>query len=309
MARAASYGDERWQSGRGREAESPSDIPARGWRDVLSRVKDRVSRDKLSIISAGVAFYALLAVFPAIAALISIYGLLFDPEQVSRQVGALEGVLPPQAMEILLTQMREVAQTSGGALGVGAVGGLLVALWSASAGVRTLMEALNIAYDEEEKRGTLRFYGTALLLTLGAIIGAIVVLATLVLLPVVVRFLGLGSFLEVLVTYARWPVLAVAMILGLAIMYRFGPSRDEPKWRWVSWGAVTAIVLWIIGSALFSLYVSNFGSYNETYGSVGAVVILLLWFLVSAYVVLIGAEINAELERRAYAADTVAKQP
>lgn len=311
---------------RGRQAETPGQIPARGWRDILWRVKEQLSRDRLSIIAAGVAFYGLLAVFPALGALVALYGLLFDPQQVTEQVSALSGMLPPQAADILLGQLRDLTSTSSTALSLGAIGALAIAFWSASAGIRTLMEALNVAYDEEEKRGFLRFYGTALLLTLAAILGVILAIAAVVALPVAIQFLGLSTLLQGVISYARWPILAVTMLLGLAIVYRYGPSRDQPRWAWVSWGAVLATALWLAGSALFSLYVTSFADYNKTYGSMGAVVILLTWFLLTAYAVLLGAEVNAEMERqtyrdttrgkeepmgsrRAYAADTVGHSP
>jgi membrane protein len=165
--------------------------------------------------------------------------------------------------------------------------------------MRTLMEALNVAYDEEEKRGTIRFYATALLLTLGAIVGAIIAISLVVALPIVLNFLGgLGEALKWLISVGSIVILIATVMLGLAIVYRYGPSREEPRWRWVSWGAVIATVLWVIGSVLFSVYVTRFGNYNETYGSVGAIVILLMWFLLSAYAVLIGGEVNAEMERQ-----------
>jgi membrane protein len=164
--------------------------------------------------------------------------------------------------------------------------------------MRTLMEALNVAYDEDERRGFIRYYGTALLLTLGAIVGLVLAIALVVALPVVLKFLGLGEALKWLVSASGVLVLVATMMLGLAVTYRYGPSRAEPRWRWVSWGAVIATVLWIVGSVLFSLYVTQFGNYNETYGSVGAIVILLMWFLLSSYAVLIGAEVNAEMERQ-----------
>jgi membrane protein len=296
MAQATS--PDRFGHARGREAERPKDIPARGWKDILWRVKDQIKEDRLSIIAAGVAFYGLLAIFPGLIALVAIYGLAFDPQQVEQQVSAMRGFLPPQAAEVVLGQLSDLTSTGRAALSVGAVGGILLALWSASAGMRTLMEALNVAYDEEEKRGTIRFYGTALLLTLGAIVGIIIAIALVVALPIVLNFLGLGQGLAWLVSAAGGVVLVLTMLLGLAIVYRFGPSREQPRWRWVSWGAVIATVLWVIGSVLFSFYVTRFGNYNETYGSVGAIVILLMWFLLSAYAVLIGAEVNAEMERQ-----------
>ena len=296
MAQATS--PDRLGPARGREARKPKDIPARGWKDILWRVKDQIKRDRLSIIAAGVAFYGLLAVFPALIALVAIYGLAFDPQQVERQVGALSGILPPEAAEVLLGQLSDLTSTDSTALGVGAIGGLLLALWSASAGMRTLMEALNVAYNEEEKRGFIRFYGTALLLTLAAIVGTVAAIALIVALPVALNFLGLGEALKWLVSGAGVLILIVSVMVGLAITYRYAPSRETAQWRWVSWGAAIATVLWVVGSVLFSLYVTRFGNYNETYGSVGAIVILLMWFLLSSYAVLIGAEINAEMERQ-----------
>lgn len=324
MAHAASAG--KWDSGRGRKARSPREVPGAGWRDILLRVKRRISHDRLSIVAAGVAFYALMAVFPALVALVALYGLAFDPQQVSEQMAALGGMLPRQASDILLGQLHDLVRTDSTALGIGAIVGVLVALWSASAGIRTAMQALNVAYNEEEKRGFIRFYATALLLTLVALVGVGLVIAIIVALPIAMKFIGFGSLAENLVLFVRWPIVALAVLLGLAILYRYGPSREAPRWEWVSHGALLATVLWLIGSILFSLYVSHFGSYNKTYGSAGAVVILLTWFLLSAYVVLIGAEINAESERQtredtttgpeqplgkreAYAADTVGRTP
>jgi membrane protein len=283
---------------RGREAGTPKDIPARGWKDILLRVKDQIKKDRLSIVAAGVAFYALLAVFPGLIALVAVYGLAFDPQQVQEHVRVLSGVLPPEAADILLGQLSDLTSTDSTALGIGALGGVLLALWSASAGMRTLMEALNVAYNEEERRGMIRFYGTALLLTLAAIFGTIIAIGLVIGLPVVLKFLGLDTALSWLISIAAWPILIVTMLLGLAIVYRYAPSRDKPRWRWVSWGAVVATLLWIVGSVAFSIYVTRFGNYNETYGSVGAIVILLMWFLLSSYAVLIGAELNAEMERQ-----------
>jgi membrane protein len=298
--------------------------PARGWLDIARRVKDQIKRDRLSIIAAGVAFYGLLAIFPGLVALVATYGLVADPAQIERHVASLSAILPPQAAEVVMNQLRDLASTNRAALGLGAIGGLLVALWSASSAVRTLMEALNIAYDEEERRGIIRFYGTALLLTFGGVIAVILAIALVVGLPTFLNLMGLDWLIEIVVSFARWPILALLAIVAFAVIYRFGPSRSKPCWRWVSWGATAAVALWILGSALFSLYVTRFGNYNETYGAAGAVVILLMWFLLSSYAVLIGAEINAEMERQtrrdttsgrersmgargAYAADTVGK--
>lgn len=282
---------------RGREASRPSDIPKAGWRDILLRVKSEISNDHVSISAAGVAFYALLAIFPALAALIGIAGLMLDPATVESQLSQAAAVLPQEAAQILQDQARKVAENSSGA-SLAAIGGLLLALYSASSGMRTLMEAMNIAYDEEEKRGFVRLYVTALLLTLVLIVGVIITLGAMVVLPALLGSIGLGSVFQTALTYGRWPVLALLMILGLAIVYRYGPSRENARWRWTTPGSVVATVLWLIASILFSIYVQNFGSYTETYGALGGVIILLMWFWISAFVVLLGAELNSEMEHQ-----------
>jgi membrane protein len=305
----AIHPDFHWQQERGRQAERPGDIPSRGWVDILKRVKDRIGRSRLSIISAGVAFYALMAIPPGLIALVGLYGLMFDPQQVGEQINSLSGVLPAQAAEVLVNQLGEITSADRTSLGVGAIAAVLLALWSASAGMRTLMQALNVAYEEDEKRGTVRFYATALALTLGAVLAAIIALALVVALPAALQLIGLGTIAENVVAYSRWVLLAAMVLVGLAVVYRWGPSRAKARWAWVSWGAAIATVLWIAGSALFSLYVSHFGNYNKTYGSMGALVILLTWFLLTAYIILLGGEINAEMERQTEKDTTDAKQP
>jgi membrane protein len=285
----------------GREAGRPREIPSRGWLDIAKRVKTQIKQDRLSIIAAGVAFYGLMAVFPGLVALVGIYGLVADPAQVESHAQMLSGILPPQAAQVIMGQLHDLVSTDRAALGIGAIVGILLALWSASSAVRTLMEALNVAYNEEEDRGFIRFYGTALFLTFGAVLAIIVAIALVVALPAVLNLLGLSSIVDMIARVVSWPILALLAIVGFAVVYRYGPSRRSPRWRWVSWGAAVAVALWIVGSALFSLYVTRFGNYNETYGAAGAVVILLMWFLLSSYAILIGAEINAEIERKGHA--------
>lgn len=309
---------------RGRGAKHPGQIPAKGWRDIVYRIKDGLVNDNVSIIAAGVAFYALLAIFPALAALLSTYGLIANPADVQQQLNALSGILPAEARTLLNQQLSDIASRSGAALSVGVIVGLLITLWSASKGIMNLITALNIVYDEKEKRGFLELNGLALLSTAGAVVFAVLALGLIVALPALLGNLGLPEQIRTWVEWLRWPLLVLFVMIGLAVIYRYGPSRSKPRWRWVSWGAVVATLLWIVGSALFSFYVSHFGSYNETYGSVGAVVILMMWFYLSAYVVLLGAELNAEMEhqtcedsteggsqplgeRGAYVADTVGK--
>lgn len=313
---------------RGRGAERPSTIPRAGWRDILWRVYAEQSEDNIAIIAAGVAYFALLALFPSLVAMVSIYGLIADPGTVERQIAGLSGMLPPEALNIVTGQLKSITAAPTPGLGVGLIVSLLLTLWSASKGINALITALNITYDEEEHRGYLRLTGLSLLLTLGAILFFMVVLALVVGVPAFIASIdlpGLGPAAKWLAGLLPWPILAVAIMTALAVLYRYGPDRRQPKWRWVSWGAAAATLLWLLGSLAFSIYVANFADYNKTYGSIGAVVILLLWLNLGAYAVLLGAELNAEIEhqtardttaggyrpmgrRRAYVADTVGRR-
>jgi membrane protein len=282
---------------RGRQAERPSEIPKAGWRDILVRTWKEIGDDHVSLIAAGVGFYALLALFPAIAALIAIWGLAFDPQQIEQQITAISQFLPEQAGAIITDQARQVA-AAGGGLGLAAVIGILLALYSASKGIKALIEGLNIIYDEQEKRGFIKLNLMALVITLGIIVALIVALGVIVVLPIVLELLGLGPIVDALVSIVRWPLLFAFAMLVLAALYRWAPSRAPARWRWVTWGAAIATLIWVLGSIAFSIYVRNFGSYNETYGSLGAVIILLMWLWLSAFVVLLGAELNAEMEHQ-----------
>jgi membrane protein len=310
------------EKNRGREAKRPTEIPRHGWRDILFRVKDEMTRDNLSIVGAGVAFYGFLAIFPAIAALVSIYGLFTSPESLQSHLQTLESILPPEAADVINNELQRVLQAQESSLGWGALGGIVLALWSAAKGMNAMFEAMNITYDEDERRGFIKLNATALLMTLGAILFIIVFLGLVVGVPIVLNTIGLGETLGPLLKYLRWPLLAVAGMFALAVLYRFGPSRSKPQWQWVSPGAIVATLFWLVGSALFSFYVSHFASYNATYGSIGVIVILMMWFFLSVYSILLGAEINAEMERQtvkdtttgepkpmggrgAYAADTI----
>ncbi|MEZ5933561.1 MAG: YihY/virulence factor BrkB family protein [Alphaproteobacteria bacterium] len=283
---------------RGRLANTPSDFPALGWRDILWRVWAALGQDNVSIVAAGVAFYGMLAVFPAITSFVSIYGLLADPADVHAQFAAFRGVIPDQAWDLMNQQLQAVASSSEQRLGIGAAVGLIIALWSGGAGIRALMTALNIAYREVEKRSFMRFYGTAFVFTLGIVVIGIFSLGVIVVVPVVLNLIKLGALSAALIKVLPWLVLAAVITIALGALYRHGASRRAPKTRWVSAGAVLATVLWLFSSILFSFYVANFASYNQTYGSLGAVVILLMWFWISAYIVLLGAELNAEMEHQ-----------
>jgi membrane protein len=285
-------------SDRGRSADRPSALPASGWRDILWRVWAQVGEDNVSIVAAGVAFYSMLAIFPAITAFVSLFGLVADPNQVQEQFASLRGVIPDDGRRILNDQLTTVASARTRALGISAVVAIVIALWSAGAGVRALMTALNIAYHEREKRGFFRFYATAFLFTVGIALLGMVSLGAIVIVPVLLNLIELGVLAQVLVGVLPWFVLACFVAVALGFLYRYGASRHEPKTRWVSVGAIVATVLWIGASLVFSVYVSNFGSYNETYGALAAVVILLFWLWISAFIVLLGAELNAEMEHQ-----------
>ena len=286
------------ENSRGHHADTPSDIPKPGWWSILKRVYTSTKDKNLSVLAAGVAFYGVLSLFPALVALVAVYGLFADPASVQHEINAMRGVMPAQAQSLITTYLKSLVSSSNSKLGLSLVLGVLIALWSARSGTVTVMEALNITYEEEEKRGTLRFQVVAFAMTLAAIAFAIVALVLVAAIPALVQFLPIGKDLKILGVILPWPILIALMIVALAATYRFAPSRQEAKWRWVTWGSVVATMLWIVASVLFSIYVTKFGSYDKTFGSLGAAVVLLTWFYISAYVVLLGACFNAEMERQ-----------
>ncbi|HWO41260.1 MAG TPA: YihY/virulence factor BrkB family protein [Candidatus Eisenbacteria bacterium] len=286
------------EADRGRFARRPREIPRRGWKDIFFRVKEEVAKDNLSMIAAGVTFYVFLSIFPALAALVALYGLVTDPADLQEHIKTVEAVLPGEAAQLLNQELSRLVQSQGQTLGWSLVVSILIALWSAAKGMKSMFESMNVAYDEEEKRGFLKLNGMALLLTLAGIVFLILFLGLIVGVPALLASVPFGHVAAALLKWLRWPLLAVAGMFALAILYRYGPSRDKPRWRWISWGTVIATVIWLLGSALFSFYVSHFASYNATYGSLGVVVILMMWLLLSVYSILLGAEINAEIEHQ-----------
>lgn len=283
---------------RGRDAREVRDIPARGWRDVLARTRVETQRDNVGLLAAGVAFYALIAMVPGLVALVSIYGLVSTPSDVERQITDLLGAAPTEVKELVEAQLRSIVEANGAAVGIAAVIGIVVSLYSASSGTKHLIQAINAAYDEEEGRGFVKLTLLALALTIGAVVFLIAAVGIVAFLPAVLGETGLGSAARFVIGALRWLLLAAAMVVGLSVLYRFAPNRDEPKWGWASPGAVVATALWLVGSALFSIYAANFGKYNETYGSLAAIVVMMLWLFLTAFVVILGAELNAELERQ-----------
>jgi membrane protein len=262
---------------------------------IAVNVLVRIGRDNLLLVAAGVAFYAMTAIFPAIAAFVSIYGIFADPSQAESQVGGYSGLIPPVSLRLLTDALQSFASKSNSTLSFALIISVLVALWSAKAGLSSLMTGLNIANETTEKRNIIVQQGTALLLTFGAVIFAGFALAAIALLPVVVDVLPLTDRGKAVLGLGRWPLLAIVICFALAVLYRFGPYRERAKWRWITLGSAIATALWLGGSGLFSFYVSHFSSYDKTYGSLAAPVVLLLWFWLSALVVLVGAEIDAEM--------------
>lgn len=293
--------------GRGRRARSPAQIPPKGWWDVLHRVYQQLEEDNLTIVAAGVAFYAFLALVPALAAVVGIYGLVTHSGDISRHIAAIGEVLPPQALQIVEGELQRISADSSAA-GWSAFVGVGFALFASTKATRALIIGLNITYDETERRSFFRLQLILLCLTLAAIIGAVVLVGTIAVLPAVLEQVGLKDSAEMLINVLRWPALAVVFALSLGVLYRFAPCRNAPQWKWLTPGAALGTSFWILGSIGFSIYVNQFGDYDKTYGSLGAIVVFLLWLYITAYVVLLGAELNAELERQT-AQDTTTGHP
>jgi len=283
---------------RGRSAENPSDIPARGWWDITSRVAKRLGPDNVSLVSGGLAMYTLLSVFPALTALVSVYGMFATPADALRNLKSFAGVLPPGTWNIFNQQLQTLFRQDHGLLTTGAAIGLVVSLWSASSAMSALMSATNIAYAEREKRGFIWLTLLGILFTVGAIVGFLVMVVLGVVVPAALQTLGTSQPVEIVVAVLRFALLWIMAVLGLAAVYRYAPARERPRWRWVTWGSAIAATLWIIASGFFAVYVRKFGSYGKTYGPLGDFVVLLMWFYISGFIVVLGAEINSEAERQ-----------
>lgn len=286
------------EPGRGRWARAPLQIPWAGWKDIFFRTYREIQDDRLLALAAGVAFYSLVALFPAIAAGVSSYALFANAATVGNHLQVAADIVPAGALDVLGTEITRIAAKSDGRLTFGFLLGLGIALWSANAGMKALFDALNVIYDEEEKRGLVRLNLVSLLFTICAIAGVGLALALVVVFPLLLAAFGVTSFDHPIVAYLRWPVLFVLVILGLSVLYRYGPSRRRAKWRWISFGSIFAAFAWLAVSSLFSWYLGNFANYNATYGALGAVVGLMMWMWLSTIVVLVGAELNSEIEHQ-----------
>ncbi|MCJ2102790.1 YihY/virulence factor BrkB family protein [Methylobacterium sp. E-046] len=297
----------RTQGDRGRQAKRPTEIPAKGWKDIALRTYRDVGENRIMLVSAGVTFFALLAIFPAIAALVSVYGLVADASTINDQLASLQGILPQGALEIVGDQVKNLDEKGNATLGLSLIVSIALSVWSANGGMKHIFDALNLVYNEREKRNFVVLNLVSLAFTAGALLFLILALGAVVVLPVVFEFVGIGKdawWLAML----RWPVLLLAVLGGLTVLYRYGPSRDAPRWHWVTGGSAVAAVLWLGGSLLFSWYVANFGSYNKTYGSLGAAIGFMTWIWISTTIVLLGAEVNAETEHQT-AEDTTVGEP
>jgi membrane protein len=280
-------------SGGGREGRV-----ARGWKDILLRIWTNIGKDRVIVVAAGVTFYAVLALFPAIAAFVALYGLFADPTTITSHLDSIAGLAPQGAIEVMRDHITRVASQGGATLGLTFIVGLLASLWSANAGMKSLFDALNLVYNEPEKRTFVWLNVISLTFTILAIVFALVAIGTMIVVPIILNFLGLAGATEMVIKIARWPALFVVVSLVLAFLYRYGPSREKPRWRWITWGSAFAAIAWLVVSILFSWYAENFGSYNKTYGSLGAIIAFMFWIWLSIIVVLIGAELNAETEHQ-----------
>jgi membrane protein len=293
---------------RGRGASKPSDIPAEGWKDILWRVYANISEHRVVSIAAGVTFFVLSAIFPAIAALVAIYGLVADPATIGQHLNDLSSVMPGGATEIIGDQLRRLTSQPSSKLGFALLAGVGISLWSANAGMKALFDALNVVYGEKEKRSFIKLNLVSLAFTLGSILLLMVAVSAIAVLPAMLGYLGLSNAAEWLIEIGKWPVLLLFVAAAISLVYREGPSRKKPQWRWVTWGSGFAGIAWLIVSILFSWYASHFGSYNKTYGSLGAAIGFMTWMWLSFVVILLGAELDAEMEHQT-ARDTTTGTP
>jgi membrane protein len=272
---------------------------ARGWKDTAAYVYTKIGKHRVVALAAGVTFYSILAIFPAIAALVGIYGLFADPTTISMHLDSVADFLPGGAIDVIKDQLTRIASRGKSTLGLTFFVGLVVSLWTANAGLKALFDALNLVHDAEETRGFVKLNVVSLAFTILGIMFAILALAVVIAIPLVLNAAGLGAATDLIVRLGRWPVLFLVVAIVLALIYRYGPCRLNPRWRWITWGSAFASLAWIALSAIFSWYAANFGSYNATYGSLGAIMGFMVWLWLSTIVVLLGAEIDADMEHRA----------
>lgn len=295
---AAEKSAQKGRTSHGAAADEPTDIPARGWLNIARRTYDEVGKDRVLAVAAGVTFYGLLALFPALTAFVSVYGLVADPGTIAGQLAAIDSFLPAGATDFLRDQIVRITASGTTGLSFAFAISLAIAVWSANAGVKAIFDALNVAYGEAEKRGFVFLNLISLAFTSGILVFVLLAVGAIAAIPIILDLLYLGEATEWLIALGRWPIVIAVLVTGLSILYRFGPSRDDAQWTWVSPGAILASIGWLIASMLFSWYVANFEDYNKTYGAIGAVIGLMTWMWLSATIVLVGAELNSEAERQ-----------
>ncbi len=283
---------------RGRDATSPSDIPARGWKDVAVRVKDEIDENHTVLAAAGVAFFGFLAMIPALAALVSIAGLVTSPADASARIEDLLGGLPQEVKDLLASQLESLASSSSGSLTAGLIVSVALSLWSASGGMGHLVEGVNVAYDEHDDRGFVQKRGLALALTIGAILFVVAAVVGLAALPALLDATDLPAGARIALEIAFWPLLILGFAAGLTVLYHYGPDRDRPEWRWVTPGSLVAVAVWIVIAIAFRIYTATFGSYGGSFGSLSAIAVLLLFLFITSFAVLLGAHVNFDLERQ-----------
>ncbi len=283
---------------RGRTARTPGAIPWQGWWDVALRVFHRLGNANLSMLSAGVAFYATLAVFPALAAIVSLYALLANPAEIQTHLLAVSGFVPTDVTQIFVAQLTTLASREQQSLGLGLVSGILVAIWSAHRGVKALVKAVTVAYREKETRNFLQLLALTYALTLGAVVLVVLTLSLMVGIPAVISLLPLPEWIIATAGLTGWILFFLMSVVSLGILYKFASPRRPASWRWLSPGALLGTCVWVVSSTGFSLYVSQFGNYNQTYGALSAIMVLLMWFYVTSFSVILGATLNAELEHQ-----------
>jgi membrane protein len=259
--------DRAHERGRGRQARHPLQIPWRGWYDIVWRTYQEMNSGRLLSIAGGVSFFVLLAIFPAITALVSAYGLFFNTSTITNNLSLLNDVVPENVLSLVHEQANRIASNSGRALSIGIIVGILVSLWSAMSGVKAMIDALNVINEQQECRSFIKLNLVALVFTLAGLVAFLLAIAAVVILPFILSPIGLESSTETLTRIGRWPILLLVLLIGLSLLYRYGPDRRAARWQWVSVGSVLAAVTWISASFLFSWYLKSFANYNATYGS------------------------------------------
>lgn len=312
------------EADRGRSANAPDEIPVKGLKDVVWRIFHSVIDERITLIAAGVAFFLILSLFPALGALVALYGFVADPSTIAEHIAFLSMVLPPGSFDIILGQLTSLIGQKNSTLSIAFASGLLVALWSANSGIKALFDAMNVAYHENEKRSLIRLNLQSLIFTVGGLAFTVILLSVIAALPAVLAYVSLDLWQETMARYARWPFVLVVTAGAISIIYRYGPSREKAKPRWISWGVIFSTTIWLAASIGFSFYLENFANYNVTYGTLGALIGFMVWSWISVLILVVGASLNAELEhqtttdsttgaplpmgsRGAFVADTVGK--